>query len=117
MVAGFSMHRFVHCRCCCSFKKNMVYNLLHIHVISPLCCSGSILFVCVSASSAAKPYLCLDSSPHCNATKGEESPNHPNGIEEQAPEPLPQSNMVLRKRIRKIKQGMKRCAIAFIFCL
>jgi F-box protein 28 len=61
-----------------------------------------------ATSSTAKPYLCLDSSPHSTVPKGEESPNHVNGIEEQAPEPLPQSNMVLRKRIRKIKQGMKR---------
>jgi hypothetical protein len=95
----------------------MVYNLLHISVIAPLCCSGCIFCVCVSASSTAKPYLCLDSSPNSTVTKGEESPNHPNGIEEQAPEPLPQSNMVLRKRIRKIKQGMKRCAIALILGL
>lgn len=73
--------------------------------------------MCVfSASSTAKPYMCLDSSPHTGVTKGEESPAHVSGIEEQVPEPLPQSNMVLRKRIRKIKQGMKRCAIAFSFC-
>jgi hypothetical protein len=53
--------------------------------------------------------MCLDSPSHTSVNKGDESPNHANGIEEQAPEPLPQSNMVLRKRIRKIKQGMKRC--------
>jgi F-box protein 28 len=68
-----------------------------------------------SASSTAKNYLCLDSPPHTSISKGDESPNHANGIEEQTPEPLPQSNMVLRKRIRKIKQGMKRYVIAFIF--
>jgi F-box protein 28 len=70
---------------------------------------------CVSATSTAKTYLCLDSSPLASASKGDESPNPANGIEEQAPEPLPQSNMVLRKRIRKIKQGMKRYAIVLIF--
>jgi F-box protein 28 len=67
-----------------------------------------------SASSTAKIYPCLDSPPHSNASKGDESLNHANGIEEQTPEPLPQSNMVLRKRIRKIKQGMKRYVIALI---
>jgi F-box protein 28 len=68
----------------------------------------------VSASSTAKTYLCLDSLPHTSTSKGDESPNHANSSEEQAPEPLPQSNMVLRKRIRKIKQGMKRYAIVLI---
>lgn len=67
-----------------------------------------------SASSTAKTYLCLDSPPHSSVSKGDESLNHANGIEEQTPEPLPQSNMVLRKRIRKIKQGMKRYVIALI---
>lgn len=57
-----------------------------------------------TSSSNAKTYLCLDSPPHNSINKGDESPN----IEERASEPLPQSNMVLRKRIRKIKQGMKR---------
>ncbi|PNF30254.1 hypothetical protein B7P43_G01225 [Cryptotermes secundus] len=61
-----------------------------------------------ATSSTAKTYLCLDSPPHSSVSKGDESLNHANGIEEQTPEPLPQSNMVLRKRIRKIKQGMKR---------
>lgn len=68
-----------------------------------------------SASSTAKSYLSLDSPPHSSVSKEDESPNHANGIEEQTPEPLPQSNMVLRKRIRKIKQGMKRYVIALIF--
>jgi F-box protein 28 len=74
---------------------------------------------CVSASSTAKTYLCLESPPRTSSStsKGDESPNHANanGIEEQAPEPLPQSNMVLRKRIRKIKQGMKRYVTVLIF--
>ncbi|PSN47517.1 hypothetical protein C0J52_02235 [Blattella germanica] len=61
-----------------------------------------------ATSSNSKNYVCLDSPPHGGMNKGDESPNHNNGIEERAPEPLPQSNMVLRKRIRKIKQGMKK---------
>jgi len=55
-----------------------------------------------SAPSTAKTYLCLDSPPHSNSSKGDESPRQLNFFEEEAPEPLPQSNMVLRKRIRKI---------------
>lgn len=59
--------------------------------------------------------MCLDSSPLGAGSSGEqkddETPIHQ--IQEQEPsymptENLPQSNMVLRKRIRKIKQGMKR---------
>ncbi|XP_033210411.1 F-box only protein 28 isoform X2 [Belonocnema kinseyi] len=75
-----------------------------------------------SASNVNKPYLCLDSAPMSvggKAGSGEEgSPTHSSADEpggggsgggmldsNVAP---PQSNMVLRKRIRKIKQGMKR---------
>ncbi|KAJ9573745.1 hypothetical protein L9F63_008869, partial [Diploptera punctata] len=59
-----------------------------------------------ATTSNNKAYLCLDSPPHGSGmNKGDESPNH---NDERSPEPLPQSNMVLRKRIRKIKQGMKK---------
>lgn len=59
-----------------------------------------------ATTSNNKGYVCLDSPPHGSGmNKGDESPNH---NEERSPEPLPQSNMVLRKRIRKIKQGMKK---------
>jgi hypothetical protein len=94
-----------------ALKRNMVYSLVYISLYYTFL--GLYCLWVFSASSTAKPYLCLDSPPHTSTTKGEESPNNANGIEEQAPEPLPQSNMVLRKRIRKIKQGMKRCVICF----
>lgn len=60
--------------------------------------------------------MCLDSSPlgagsGCEQ-KDDEAPIHSAAdTSEQSympSEPAPQSNMVLRKRIRKIKQGMKR---------
>ncbi|XP_015127731.1 F-box only protein 28 isoform X1 [Diachasma alloeum] len=69
-----------------------------------------------SSSSVSKPFICLDSAPLSgdsnkdSGSGGECSPSH-------RPEdpglmgnnvPPPQSNMFLRKRIRKIKQGMKR---------
>lgn len=67
-----------------------------------------------SSSNVSKPYLCLDTAPMSvggKAGSGEEgSPSHSSdepGILESNVAP-PQSNMVLRKRIRKIKQGMKR---------
>ncbi|OAD53951.1 F-box only protein 28 [Eufriesea mexicana] len=53
-----------------------------------------------SSSNVSKPFMCLDSTP---LTVGTDDP----GLLESNVSP-PQSNMVLRKRIRKIKQGMKR---------
>lgn len=70
-----------------------------------------------SASNVNKPFMCLDSAPlsvgssKAGSGSGEEgSPPHSSedpGLLESNVLP-PQSNMVLRKRIRKIKQGMKR---------
>ncbi|KAK2575809.1 hypothetical protein KPH14_007192 [Odynerus spinipes] len=70
-----------------------------------------------SASNVSKPFMCLDSAPlsvgssKAGSGSGEEgSPPHSSedpGLLETNVSP-PQSNMVLRKRIRKIKQGMKR---------
>lgn len=55
-------------------------------------------------------YLGLDSSPlSSEEVKETDLPTCSNNLEKSnLVEPLPQSNMVLRKRIRKIKQGMKR---------
>ncbi|KAG7190876.1 hypothetical protein KM043_006937 [Ampulex compressa] len=70
-----------------------------------------------SPSNVSKPFMCLDSAPLSvgsgktgNGSGGEGSPPHSSedpGLLESSVSP-PQSNMVLRKRIRKIKQGMKR---------
>ncbi|XP_014599166.1 PREDICTED: F-box only protein 28 isoform X2 [Polistes canadensis] len=70
-----------------------------------------------SASNVSKPFMCLDSAPlsvgssKAGSGSGEEgSPPHSSedpALLETNISP-PQSNMVLRKRIRKIKQGMKR---------
>lgn len=68
-----------------------------------------------ACSDVNKPLLCLDTSPMNAGSKSrgnvpEESPTH-SSDENGLLEPnvvVPQSNMVLRKRIRKIKQGMKR---------
>ncbi|KAK9303705.1 hypothetical protein QLX08_004703 [Tetragonisca angustula] len=70
-----------------------------------------------SSSNVNKPFMCLDSTPltvgtgKSGSNSGEEgSPPHSSddpGLLESNVSP-PQSNMVLRKRIRKIKQGMKR---------
>lgn len=70
-----------------------------------------------SSSNVSKPFICLDSAPltvgsnKSGNTSGEEgSPPHSSddpALLESTVSP-PQSNMVLRKRIRKIKQGMKR---------
>ena len=70
-----------------------------------------------SSSNVSKPFICLDSTPLAvgsskgGSNSGEEgSPPHSSddpGLLESSVSP-PQSNMVLRKRIRKIKQGMKR---------
>lgn len=61
-------------------------------------------------STSGSKYLCLDLPPQSKS--GDESPGHTLGqsSDERPPEPCssPQSNIVLRKRIRKIKQGMKR---------
>ncbi|XP_029034712.1 F-box only protein 28 isoform X2 [Osmia bicornis bicornis] len=70
-----------------------------------------------SSSNVNKPFMCLDSTPLTvgsgkggNNSGEEGSPPHSSddpGLLESSVSP-PQSNMVLRKRIRKIKQGMKR---------
>ncbi|XP_023289255.1 F-box only protein 28 isoform X2 [Orussus abietinus] len=70
-----------------------------------------------SSSNVSKPFMCLDSAPlsvgagKSGRSSGEEgsSPHASDdpGLLESNVSP-PQSNMVLRKRIRKIKQGMKR---------
>ncbi|XP_076300811.1 F-box protein dampened isoform X2 [Lasioglossum baleicum] len=70
-----------------------------------------------SSSNVNKPFICLDSAPltvgsgKAESNSGEEgSPPHSSDdpvLLESNVSP-PQSNMVLRKRIRKIKQGMKR---------
>ncbi|XP_063989619.1 F-box only protein 28 isoform X2 [Diachasmimorpha longicaudata] len=69
-----------------------------------------------SSSSVSKPFICLDSAPLSgdsnkdSGSGGECSPSHrpeDPGLMGNNVSP-PQSNMFLRKRIRKIKQGMKR---------
>lgn len=70
-----------------------------------------------SSSNVSKPFMCLDSAPlsvgngKTGSGSGEEGPlphsSDDPGLLESSVSP-PQSNMVLRKRIRKIKQGMKR---------
>ncbi|XP_026672520.1 F-box only protein 28 isoform X2 [Ceratina calcarata] len=70
-----------------------------------------------ASSNVSKPFICLDSAPltvgssKSGNNSGEEgSPPHSSddpALLESTVSP-PQSNMVLRKRIRKIKQGMKR---------
>lgn len=70
-----------------------------------------------SSSSVSKTFMCLDSTPlsvgsgKTGSASGEEgSPSHCSddpALLESSVSP-PQSNMVLRKRIRKIKQGMRR---------
>lgn len=79
-----------------------------------ICISHSIV---TASSNVSKPFICLDSAPLTigsgkgGSNSGEEgSPPHSSddpGLLETSVSP-PQSNMVLRKRIRKIKQGMKR---------
>lgn len=68
-----------------------------------------LLLFFISASSGSK-YLCLDVQHQ--GKSGDESPGHTLGhsSDERQTETCspPQSNIVLRKRIRKIKQGMKR---------
>lgn len=63
-----------------------------------------------TSTSSNKPYLCLDSPSHSSNSKAFDLPPQSslNGIDDHVSETPPQSNMVLRKRIRKIKQGMKR---------
>ncbi|XP_029673693.1 F-box only protein 28 [Formica exsecta] len=70
-----------------------------------------------STSSVSKPFMCLDSAPLTvgngktgNTGEEEGSSSHCSddpALLESSVSP-PQSNMVLRKRIRKIKQGMRR---------
>lgn len=59
----------------------------------------------IADAGASNKYLSLDSPPH-GICKGDESPLA-NQSDERPAQPQ-QSNMVLRKRIRKIKQGMRR---------
>lgn len=61
----------------------------------------------VLAASTTGKYLALDSSPLGPEEIKEDRPSD-SLDNEGLGEPIPQSNMVLRKRIRKIKQGMKR---------
>lgn len=60
-----------------------------------------------SSAGTSKNYLCLESPPQEDVKEKDQS-CHDDVIVEDLSEPIPQSNMVLRKRIRKIKQGMKR---------
>ncbi|XP_018329168.1 F-box only protein 28 [Agrilus planipennis] len=65
-------------------------------------------FTSTFSSTSTGKYLPLDSSP-LGPEEPKESDQVPNVLgPEDLVEPMPQSNMVLRKRIRKIKQGMKR---------
>lgn len=61
------------------------------------------------AAPGTNKYLAIDSSP-LGPEEPKENENSANegGDGKDHVEPLPQSNMVLRKRIKKIKQGMKR---------
>nr|CAD7410887.1 unnamed protein product [Timema cristinae] len=62
-----------------------------------------------STSSSSKQFASLNSPTCSNTLKGDESPSAGgSGAEDRSMTQPPQSNMVLRKRIRKIKQGMKR---------
>lgn len=69
-----------------------------------------LLFIIIFTAAGGSKYLCLDLPPQ--GKSGDESPGHTlgNSSDERPAEPcsVPQSNIVLRKRIRKIKQGMKR---------
>lgn len=61
-----------------------------------------------SSTGTSKNYLCLESPPQEDNIKEKDHSVHDDTIDQDMSEPIPQSNMVLRKRIRKIKQGMKR---------
>lgn len=65
-----------------------------------------------TATSKVPKYLCIDSASPASSKGDDETPSGPLlslcGNDDQMNEAPPQSNMVLRKRIRKIKQGMKR---------
>lgn len=64
-------------------------------------------FLDFTATTSVK-FLCLDSPPH-GPGKGDESPGLQIGhADERQAHPPAQANIVLKKRIRKIKQGMKR---------
>lgn len=75
---------------------------IHIHLFSLL------TKIVNSILASSSKYLVLDSSPLSpeDESKGT-GPSH-DALDNEDAEPIPQSNMVLRKRIRKIKQGMKR---------
>lgn len=64
------------------------------------------------STSKVPKYLCIDSASPASSKGDDETPSGPLlslcGNDDQMNEAPPQSNMVLRKRIRKIKQGMKR---------
>lgn len=91
--------------------------MLYIVIFAFNCTFLYTIYLNVTASSNVnKPFMCLDSAPLAVGTgksgsnSGEGSPPHSSdepGLLESNVSP-PQSNMVLRKRIRKIKQGMKR---------
>ncbi|XP_043259287.1 F-box only protein 28 isoform X3 [Colletes gigas] len=70
-----------------------------------------------SSSNVSKPFICLDSAPlNVGSGKGGSNSGEEGSSPHSSDDPVllesnvspPQSNMVLRKRIRKIKQGMKR---------
>ncbi|XP_053976285.1 F-box only protein 28 isoform X1 [Hylaeus anthracinus] len=70
-----------------------------------------------SSSNVSKPFICLDSTPlNVGSGKGGSNSGEEGSPPHSSDDPVllesnvspPQSNMVLRKRIRKIKQGMKR---------
>ncbi|XP_022900488.2 F-box only protein 28 [Onthophagus taurus] len=60
------------------------------------------------SSPTNNKYLALDSSPLGPEETKDPDRSVADSLDDTDTEPLPQSNMVLRKRIRKIKQGMKR---------
>lgn len=79
--------------------------------------TGLLKIIVTASTSVSKPFMCLDSAP-LNVGSGktvnssEEGDSSPHCSDDPAllesNVSPPQSNMVLRKRIRKIKQGMKR---------
>lgn len=66
------------------------------------------MFLLLLLASNTGKYLALDSSPLGPEEIKEDRPSLDVLDNEGIGEPIPQSNMVLRKRIKKIKQGMKR---------
>nr|CAD7593123.1 unnamed protein product [Timema genevievae] len=101
---------------CCFFAGEILDEvdriLIHIKVTAKLARPYKVtdeLFDLSTMAMDSKQFASLN-SPTCNNTlKGDESPSAGgSGAEDLSMTRPPQSNMVLRKRIRKIKQGMKR---------